>query len=106
MAKPGCTHPLAEIKAQMTCVDAMNLTVTAQADIRGLGISNDQALAVVQRLTDGDFHKTMESVKRPGTFQDVYFPWFLHTRLYVKFGRIGVAGEFTVISFKENTSAW
>jgi hypothetical protein len=106
MEKSGCTHPLAEIKAQMVSVDAMNLTFTAQMDIRGLGISKEQVLEVVQRIVDAEFHKSMESEKRPGCWQDVYFPWFLGTKLYVKFGRDEPDGEYVVISFKENTSAW
>jgi motility quorum-sensing regulator / GCU-specific mRNA interferase toxin len=106
MEKPGCTHPLCEIKAQMVSVDAMNLTFTAQGDIRRLGISKEQALEVVQRIAAEEFHKSMESEKRPGCWQDVYFPWFLGMKLYVKFGRDEPDGEYTVISFKENTSGW
>jgi hypothetical protein len=98
---PGCTHPLASIKAQMVTVDAMNLTSSAQSGIRNLGISNEQALAIVQGVCDGEFHKTMDSTKFPGHWQDVYCPWFLATKLYVKFGWHELLGEYNVISFKE-----
>ena len=102
MTKPGCTHPLAAIKAQMVSLDAMNLTPSAQAGIRALGISNAQALKVVQSLTAAVFNKTMPSEKRPGCMQDVYFPVHMGTELYVKFGDGGPFGEYVTLSFKEN----
>lgn len=101
MEKPVCTHPLTEIQAQMVSVDTMNLTLSAQGGIRDLGISKEQALEVIRQLAGVDFHKSMDSEKMPGCWQDVYRPWFLATQLYVKIGRNDVLAEYVVISFKE-----
>jgi hypothetical protein len=89
----------------MTSVAAMNLTGSAKAGIRELGISKGQALAVIQRLTDSEFSKPMPSTRNPGTWQDVYKTSFLATGLYVKFSHNEELGEYVVVSFKEDESA-
>lgn len=100
MAKSGCAHPLAEIKAQMESVDAMNLTREAQSGIRALGMSNTEALEVIQNLTEAVFYKTMPSETRRDCVQDVYHPCFEGVTLYVKFGDGGPVGEYVTLSFK------
>jgi hypothetical protein len=42
------------------------------------------ALDCRPRREGGDFHKTMASNTRPGTFQDVYRPQYLGRRIYCK----------------------
>jgi hypothetical protein len=48
----------------------------------------------------------MPSTACPGTWQDVYYPWYLATKLYVKIGRDMDDSEFVVYSFKVNGRAW
>ena len=59
MEKHTPHYPLAEIQAQMTTVQAMNLTVSAKTGIRAVGMAQADGLAVVQGLTRKDFYKSM-----------------------------------------------
>lgn len=55
-------------------------------------------------LKPADFYKTMESEKRPGTFQDVYHPAYSAQQVYVKV-QIHEAIAW-VIQFKERKAKW
>ena len=61
-------------------------------------VSIDMYDCIVNHLSETHFHKTMESEKRPGRMQDVYYITYRAIRLYVK---LQVCGDAVVISFKE-----
>ena len=91
-------YSLAEIQAQMTSAQAMNLTVSARGGIRAVGMAQADALAVVQSLTRNDFYKSMTTHADHRVWQDVYHGEWNGIALYIKFQR---AGEYFVVSFKE-----
>jgi len=98
MEKRTPHYPLAAIQAQMTGVDEMNITFTAQVGIRAAGMAMEDALAVVRGLTHADFYKSMTTHKDHRVWQDVYHAQWRGKGLYVKFQQ---AGEYFVVSFKE-----
>jgi len=98
MEKPTPHYPLAEIQVQMASVQAMNLTVSARGGIRAAGLSQADALGVVQGLTHRDFYKSMTTHADHRVWQDVYHGQWAGMALYVKFQR---AGDYFVVSFKE-----
>jgi len=98
MEKHTPHYPLAEIQAQMTTVQAMNLTVSARIGIRAVGMAQADGLAVVQRLTRKDFYKSMTTHADHHVWQDVYHGQWNDIALYIKFQR---ADEYFVVSFKE-----
>ncbi len=98
MEKHTPHYPLAEIQAQMTTVQAMNLTVSARIGIRAVGRAQADGLAVVQRLTRKDFYKSMTTHADHRVWQDVYHGQWNGAALYIKFQR---AGEYFIVSFKE-----
>jgi len=59
MEKHKSHYLLKAIQAQMSTLDAMNLTLSARAGIRAAGMAQADALAVVQGLTAVDFYKSM-----------------------------------------------
>ncbi|WP_124950047.1 type II toxin-antitoxin system MqsR family toxin [Sulfuriferula thiophila] len=91
-------YSLAEIQAQMTSAQAMNLTVSARGGIRAVGMAQADALAVVQSLTRNDFYKSITTHADHRVWQDVYHGEWNGIALYIKFQR---AGEYFVVSFKE-----
>lgn len=91
-------YPLAEIQAQMTTAQAMNLTISARGGIRAMGMAQDDALAVVQGLTRKRFYKSMTTHADHRVWQDVYHGQWNGIALYIKFQR---EGEYFVVSFKE-----
>mgnify|MGYP001594679529 FL=1 len=98
MEKHTRHYPLAEIQAQMTTVQEMNLTVSAKTGIRAVGMAQANALAVVQGLARKDFYKSMTTHADHRVWQDVYHGQWNGAALYIKFQR---AGEYFVVSFKE-----
>ncbi|HUX65228.1 type II toxin-antitoxin system MqsR family toxin [Sulfuricella sp.] len=98
MEKHAPHYSLAEIQAQMTTVQEMSLTVSARGGIRAVGLSQADALAVVQGLTRKDFYKSMTTHADHRVWQDVYHGQWNGSALYIKFQR---AGEYFVVSFKE-----
>lgn len=100
-AKP--TYPLADIKA---CIAAGNYHITGEAGsgAAALGLDESDILACVKGLTDGEFYKTMPAVKRPGFFQDVYWPRYGGYLMYVKLQitpRDGKQSVAVIVQFKE-----
>ena len=77
------------------------VTFTAMADAIALGLDDDDIATCVCNLDEGDFYKSMASIKKPGHFQDVYKPWYCGQRLYVK---LDLTDTAVVISFKEDES--
>lgn len=98
MEKRSPHYKLADIKAQMTTVEAMNLTLTAQGGIKAAGMVKAEALEVVRGLSRTDLYKSMTTDKDHRIWQDVYHAEWRGKPLYVK---IQQAGEYFVVSFKE-----
>jgi hypothetical protein len=69
----------------MTSVQAMGLTTSARRGIRELGLTELQALKVIQDLTQFEFHKSMPCDTEPGNWQDVYKAERKGVEIYVKF---------------------
>jgi motility quorum-sensing regulator/GCU-specific mRNA interferase toxin len=98
MEKRSPHYLLAEILAQMTTVEAMNMTFSAQDGIRTAGMAKADALDVVRGLSRAEFYKSMTTTKDHRVWQDVYHGEWRGKPLYVKFQQ---AGEYFVVSFKE-----
>ncbi|MDD5177373.1 MAG: type II toxin-antitoxin system MqsR family toxin [Sterolibacterium sp.] len=98
MEKRTPHYPLSAIQKQMSSIDAMNLTQSAQLGIRAAGMGMAEALEVVRRLSRSDFYKSMTTNKDHRVWQDVYHGEWRGKPLYVKFQQ---AGEYFVVSFKE-----
>lgn len=98
MEKRAPHYLLAEVQAQMTTVEAMNLTLSAQDGIRMAGMAKADALEVIRGLTRAEFYKSMTTTRDHRVWQDVYHAGWRGKPLYVKFQR---AGEYFVVSFKE-----
>jgi len=96
--KRSAHYLLSEIKAQMTTVETMNLTLSAQDGIRTAGMAKADALDVVRGLTRAEFYKSMTTNKDHRVWQDVYHAEWRGKPLYVKFQQ---AGEYFIVSFKE-----
>jgi motility quorum-sensing regulator/GCU-specific mRNA interferase toxin len=98
MEKRRPHYELKAIVAQMTSVEAMNLTQTAVSGIRCAGMTKAEALEVVRNLSNSNFYKSMTTIKSHQTWQDVYHAEWRDKPLYIKFQQ---AGEYFVVSFKE-----
>ena len=98
MEKRRPHYDLKAILAQMICVESMNLTLSAQQGIRAAGMTRNEALEVVSKLSVTDFYKSMTTHQSNRIWQDVYHAKWRDKPLYVKFQQ---AGEYFVISFKE-----
>ena len=97
--KLRATYDLRAIQAQMTTVAAMNLRFSALKTIHEAGMSEEDALEVIRRLTTRDFYKSMPSDRDCHIWQDVYFADWCGMTLYVKFSRLE---NYYVLSFKES----
>lgn len=98
MEKRSPHYLLSVIQAQMTSIEAMNLTLSAQDGIRTAGMGKAEALDVVRSLTRAEFYKSMTTTKDHRVWQDVYHAEWRGKPLYVKFQQ---AGEYFIVSFKE-----
>ena len=98
MEKHKPHYLLKAIKAQMSTLEAMNLTLSALEGIRSAGMARVDALAVIQGLTAVDFYKSMTTHSDHRVWQDVYHSEWKEVALYIKFQQ---ADEYFVISFKE-----
>lgn len=98
MEKRRPHYDLKAIIAQMTSVEAMNLTQVAVDGIRAAGMTKDDALGIICGLTMSCFYKSMTAHKDYKIWQDVYHADWRGKPLYVKFQ---LAEEYFVVSFKE-----
>lgn len=96
MRKP--TYPLAAIKGLFRQGDWV-LTVSAEDTVVELGFDEEDVFdCVVNFLEESHFYKTMESKKKQGLMQDVYYITYQEYRLYVK---LQINVKAVVVSFKE-----
>ena len=98
MEKRRPHYNLKTILLQMTCVENMNLTMTAQQGIRFAGMTRSEALEVINQLSAADFYKSMTTHQSNRVWQDVYHAKWREKLIYVKFQQ---ADEYFVVSFKE-----
>jgi hypothetical protein len=92
------THDLALIKGLMKD-GSWTVTVTALDTAVELGFDDEDIYdCIVHHLEETHFYKTMESEKKPGLTQDVYYITYQDLHLYVK---LQVVVNAVVISFKE-----
>ena len=98
MEKRAPHYLLSVIQEQMSSVETMNLTQSAQLGIRAAGMAMVEALEVVWGLSRSDFYKSMTTNKDHRVWQDVYHADWRGKLLYVKFQQ---ADEYFVVSFKE-----
>ena len=98
MVKNTPHYQLSKIIAQMVSIQDMNLPLSAKTGIREAGMTQTQALAVVQGLCSKDFYKSMTTNADHRVWQDVYHGQWQSNRLYIKFQK---AHEYFVVSFKE-----
>ena len=98
MEKHKPHYLLKAIQAQMTTLEAMNLTLSALEGTRSVGMAQADALTVIQGLTAVNFYKSMTTHSDHRVWQDVYYSEWQDVALYIKFQQ---AGEYFVISFKE-----
>ncbi len=82
----------------MATVDEMNLTLSARQGICDAGLTQAEALGVVQSLTRKNFYKSMTTHADHWVWQDVYHAQKDGLVFYIKFQR---AGDYFVVSFKE-----
>jgi motility quorum-sensing regulator / GCU-specific mRNA interferase toxin len=98
MEKRRAHYDLKAIQAQMNCIEAMNLTVTARHGIKAAGMSLADALAAIRRLSPRDFYKAMTVYADSRVWQDVYHAVWKAKALYIKFQQ---HDEYLIVSFKE-----
>lgn len=98
MEKRTPHYPLVGILAQMTGIEEMNLTMSAQTGIRLASMTMADALQVVRGLSGANFYKSMTTHANHRVWQDVYHAQWGGKGLYVKFQQ---AGEYFIVSFKE-----
>jgi len=72
MEKRRPHYDLKLIQAQMACIEAMNLTMTARHGIKAIAMALGGALVVIQRLSMGNFYKAMTVHADSRVWQDVY----------------------------------
>lgn len=82
----------------MTTIAAMNLTYTAKQGILAAGMTQAEALRIVQGLQPSHIFKTMPCHRNWNIWQYVYHARWNGKPLYVKFQK---AGQYFVISFKD-----
>jgi motility quorum-sensing regulator / GCU-specific mRNA interferase toxin len=98
MEKRRPHYDLKTIQAQLDCIEAMNLTMTARHDIKAVGMALGDALEVIQGLTMENFYKSMTVHGDSRIWQDVYHADWKRRVLYIKFQK---HEEFFIVSFKE-----
>ena len=94
------TYPLELVKGLMKD-GSWVLTLEAERGAVELGFDEQDVYdCIVNELAETHFYKTMESEKRAGLMQDVYYITYQQCRIYVK---VQVNVDAVVISFKEAT---
>ena len=98
MEKRRPHYDLKAIQAQMNSIETMNLTITPRHGVKAAGMSLADALAVIKRLSPGNFYKSMTVHADSRVWQDVYHAEWKERALYVKFQK---HEEYFIVSFKE-----
>jgi motility quorum-sensing regulator / GCU-specific mRNA interferase toxin len=88
------------IKAAFSDPGKLNRSFASQQGADALQMDDNAVVALIQKLTAADFHKSMTSYSDNRVWQDVYKPKVGKTKLYVKF-TIDSNKALFLISFKE-----
>lgn len=78
-------YPLAAIKAAFADADRLNRSYTSKQGADDLSMEDAAIVAVIQRLSNADFDKSMTSIADHRVWQDIYKPRVGGRMLYVKF---------------------
>jgi hypothetical protein len=100
MPAGGPTNDLAVIQ-QLVAAGKWTATHVALAGASALKFDRTDIEECVAALSLSDFHKTMDSTKKPGQMQDVYRPTYLDIPIYLKLKLTDLA---VVVSFKRDES--
>ncbi|MGH7574304.1 MAG: type II toxin-antitoxin system MqsR family toxin [Longimicrobiales bacterium] len=102
MAKREPTYDLNTIQEKIRLGEVL-ITPMAHQGLADLYLDPSDIEACVCALEERHFRKTMESERRPGLWQDVYYCRYRSRAIYVKLQL--AYGKAVVISFKQDTSA-
>lgn len=83
---PSPSFDLAELLHQIE-IGHYSITRSARDGAASMYLDEDDILDCVTGLAEVDFYKSMESRKRPGTFQDVYRRRYHSFPIYLKLGQ-------------------
>lgn len=92
-------YDLGTIKGTFCSIELLRITTTALRCSEALGLTLQNVVDIIQRITRQQFYKSMTSIGNSAIWQDVYHVTYEGTVLYVKF-TTDVDG-YLVISFKE-----
>ena len=98
------SHDLETAKSLLRLRRYKVVNMQVVSDLMKLGMDEVDLVNCVLGLTPSDFHKTMESTRRPGTMLDVYRPYLGKTRIYLKFYLSSDKELVLLLSFKGDTS--
>jgi motility quorum-sensing regulator / GCU-specific mRNA interferase toxin len=93
-------YGLATIKAAFADASHLNRSFVSQQGADDMDMDDTAVVAVIQRLSNADFDKSMTSNADHRVWQDVYRPSVGGRTLYVKF-TVDARQELLLISFKE-----
>ena len=100
MEKKRAQHDLSKIKAMFVKTSSLNITRTALNDAMELGLSLEDIVEVIGKMTHKQFFKSMTSKVDHKIWQDVYHVFWREYELYVKFTTDSM-GNYLLIGFKE-----
>lgn len=102
MDKYGVAHyNLNELKDLLKESDTRIITRLSRKEAVSLGYASDSDMANrIQNLRDDEIYKTMESIKCPGLWQDVYRTFDGPVELYIKLQK-SFDGKGVIIQFKK-----
>jgi motility quorum-sensing regulator/GCU-specific mRNA interferase toxin len=83
---------------QLVSAGKIRATYSSLTGAAAAGLDFDAMVDVIGKLNTQDFYKSMTSYADYKTWQDVYRPWLLSRRLYLK---LTVTDDVLVVSFKE-----
>ena len=93
-------YGLARIKAAFADPASLNRSFVSKQGADDLGMDDAAVVAVIQRLGNSDFDKSMTSIADHRVWQDVYKPSVDGRTLYAKF-TLDAQKALFLISFKE-----
>lgn len=100
MGQRGPTYDLEEIQRLVGQGPLSSVITTAARDgASAVRMTDEHVVDAVLALKRANFYKTMESVERPGLWQDVYHLEYRNTWLYIKLQLLR-DGRAVVVQFK------
>lgn len=96
MEKSIAHYKLPQVRA-LIAAKRIVFTTSASQGYRGMGLNRREAVAMVEKLSPADFHKSMTTYADHTIWQDVYRPATPYGSIYLK---LTVLAEVLVVSFK------